>query len=143
MIQTSNYNRKGQDPIAIAISYSIIPQVREFCPGLRHMPELGPSGSLLGKWKKGQLTEEEYSHIYLDDLAKRNLSPKVIIEMLPENCFLLCYEKPYTFCHRRVLADYIHRGTGLFIPEWLNEEETIRFEKTAKQQDYVESVLEF
>ena len=143
MIYTSNYSRKGQDPTAISVSYSVVPQVRAFCPGIRHMPELGPSGALLGLWKKEQITEEEYSYIYLDLLTKRNLSPEVIIEMLPNDCYLICYEKPYEFCHRRILADYIQKGTGVFIPEWLTEEETERFEKAAKQQEYVESVLEF
>lgn len=143
MIQTSNYSRKGQDPTAIAISYSVVPQVRAFCSGIRHMPELGPSGALLGLWKAGKITEEEYSYIYLDLLTKRNLSPTTILEMLPDDCYLICYEKPYEFCHRRILADYIYKDTGVYIPEWLTDEENERFKKAAKQQDYVESVLEF
>lgn len=143
MIQTSNYVRKGQDPTAISISYSIVPRVREFCPGIRRMPELGPSGSLLGLWKKGQITEEEYAYVYLDILTKRALSPETILEMLPKDCYLLCYEGPFEFCHRHLLAEYIERGTGVVIREWLTEEENKKYEKAAKQQEYVESVLEF
>lgn len=143
MIYTSNYSRKGNDLTSISISYSIIPQIRMQCPDLKFMPELGPDWFLLSKWKDGLITEEEYTYTYLDILARRAFTPEMIVEMLPKDCFLLCYEGPFEFCHRHILADYIHKGTGVFIPEWLTEEETKRYEKAAKQQEYVESVLEF
>ena len=143
MIQTSNYSRKGNDLKSISISYSIIPQIRMNCPDLRHMPELGPNWFLLSKWKDGLITEEQYTYEYLDILAKRVLSPDAVLEMLPKDCYLLCYEAPHDFCHRHVLAEYIERGTGVVIREWLTEEETKKFEKAAKQEEYVESVLEF
>ena len=30
---------------------------------------------------------------------------------------LLCWEKPGEFCHRRVLAEWLHERTGIVVPE--------------------------
>ena len=143
MRYTSNYSRKGNDPTAISISFSVIPRIRENCPQLQFRRELGPNWPLLSKWKANLITQDEYAYEYLDLLARRNLSPQGIVDSLPENCYLLCYEGPFEFCHRHILTKYIYEGTGIAIPEWLTEEEEAKFKKAAKQEEYVDTVLEF
>lgn len=43
---------------------------------------------------------------YLIELKKK-FTPEQILEMLPDKCILLCYEKTGDFCHRHLLAEWL------------------------------------
>ncbi len=71
---------------------------------------------------RNDITRERYIQQYEDRVLKR-LNSAVIIRDLEiysggKDCALLCYEKPGDFCHRRLLADWILKDTGLLIPEF-------------------------
>lgn len=142
MIHTSNYNRQGTNTKAIAISYSIIPAIRSWFSG-KHLPALGPSGDLLGRYKDGSVTEEEYVFEYISLLTKRKITPEIVLEMVPDGSVLLCYERPFEFCHRSILSEYVYRGTGICFPEWLTDIETEKFRKAEAQQATVDDLLKF
>lgn len=117
-IQTSNYARNGNNPNSIAISYS--------CPKWytgRQMVSLAPTWDLISGYKGGNVSEVDYTNIYLKTLQTRGLTPQSILEFVPNDAILLCYESPSDFCHRRVLAEWIRLNTGIEIPEWKNKTE--------------------
>lgn len=133
-IYTSNYARKGQDPNAIAISRK--PPDWFMGPTIL---DLAPTWQMVNGIKQGILDEHQYTEMYLDLLKQRRFDPHRFVKQLKEPTFLLCYEKPTDFCHRRVLALWIEDQTGIVIPEWRNEKE----ETEHQQSKIVDSLLDF
>ena len=95
------------------------------------------------KYRRHEISNAQYTDIYIGLLEQRKLTPERILDMLPEDCYLLCYEKPNEFCHRRLLANYIYEGTGVMFPEWVSEKQSRKIEQQAVQQVIVDSVLAF
>lgn len=133
-IFTSNYARQGQNSQSYGISYS---SPNWFTGG--RFRELAPEWWMVDASKKGELNNEEYARVYVELLTSRGLTPDSILSKLPDGAILLCYEAPNTFCHRRVLADWITQNTGVVIPEMLNQKEQVK----QKQTELVDSLLEF
>lgn len=117
-IQTSNYARCGNNPMAMAISYSC----PEWYAGKR-IAVLAPTWNLISGYKAGDISEADYTTGYLKILQERALTPQGVLDLVPDNAILLCYESPSEFCHRRVLAEWIYLNTGVEIPEWKNKTE--------------------
>jgi hypothetical protein len=44
------------------------------------------------------------------------LDPKQVAAEL-DGCILLCYEKDSTFCHRRIVAEWLEAALGIKVPE--------------------------
>lgn len=133
-VYTSNYARKGSHPNAIAISR----KPPDWYTGTT-LPELAPTWKMIMAYKEGNITETDFISMYVDLLHRQRFDPNKFIEPLPDSTFLLCYEKPGDFCHRRVLAEWIELKTGITIPEWKTERE----EAAAKQDEVVDSLLDF
>lgn len=135
-IYTSNYARHGNNPNAIAISLTI----PEWYEGNR-LEYLAPKSDMVGKIKKSEANynQRKYTREYLDLLKARNIKPEWLLEQLSDGAILLCYEKPGDFCHRRILADWIERHTGVVVPEWKNEKE----KEAENQNKVVDSILDF
>lgn len=76
---------------------------------------LAPSVGLLNDWNNGKLTWEEYEERYLKEIRNKedNLRGSNDIRELrgiierEEVITLLCAEKEDTYCHRRLLKEYI------------------------------------
>lgn len=80
---------------------------------------------------KENITSKEYQELkrqnelkYIESYYETRLKALdvyYLLETLQEkfglNIILLCHEPPMEFCHRRVVADYIHLKTGIYIPE--------------------------
>ena len=132
-IYTSNYARKGSDPLALAISVGL----PEWYAGKRNI-DLAPTWEIVRGIQRGQIDIAVYESVYLQLLENRNVDPYQLIETLPNNTFLLCYEKPTDFCHRHTLANWVLNNTGFQIEEWKNEKE----QKEADKQGIVDSLLE-
>lgn len=71
---------------------------------------------------RDDITREQYIRQYNDRVLAR-LDPGKVVKALwgmtgGRDCALLCYEKPGDFCHRRLLADWMLKRTGLLIPEF-------------------------
>lgn len=133
-IQTSNYARKGADSFSIAISAT----VPKWYNGKR-LDILAPTWQLVEDVIENRIPIEEYDTLYLSLLLKRGLTGQKVIDMLPEQCFLLCYESPKDKCHRRLLSNWVYAETGFEIPEWKNPAE----EDASKKQNLVDSLLDF
>lgn len=133
-IQTSNYARKGADPLSIGISAT----VPKWYNGKR-LDCLAPTWQLVEDIIEGRLNQDQYDTAYLALLRKRGLTGQKVLDMLPEQCFLLCYESPTGHCHRKLLADWVYIETGFKILEWKNPTE----EKQLENQKLVDNLLEF
>lgn len=70
-----------------------------------HELDFAPTRELLEKYRKKQISWDEYSKEYLDLIKSRRLENKVEAEDLDHAC-LLCSEDLPEKCHRRLLAEY-------------------------------------
>ncbi len=63
-----------------------------------------------------------YEKLYYEKVLNK-LNPKVVYDELGENAVLLCYEKwddiraGKTFCHRRIVAEWLERELGINVQE--------------------------
>ena len=71
-----------------------------------HNIDLAPTKELLSKYRNKELTWQEYEIDYLNLLDTRNISKKINVDILHQNC-LLCSEHTPEKCHRRLLAEYL------------------------------------
>lgn len=71
-----------------------------------HELNFAPTKELLSKYRKKEITWEEYTDAYLNLLEARDIKNMVDIEGLHE-CCLLCSEHTPDQCHRRLLAEYL------------------------------------
>lgn len=79
-----------------------------------------PNPDILLQYKFGQLDEEEYTKLYLNQLS--NIDISYYIEKIFSLCgektpILLCYEKSEDFCHRHILTQYLN-NLGYECEEW-------------------------
>lgn len=77
-------------------------------------PPLFPKWSFLSQYKKDS-DENSYTEAYYDQVLNK-LDPMQILEEIGGNT-LLCWEKSGTFCHRRIVAEWIFNETGVIVPE--------------------------
>lgn len=112
MIFTSNYARDGEDPNAVAISV----RPPKWYKG-KHYPLLAPTWKIVHEKQQGIINDEQYTELYFKILEMRKLNVVEVLEDIGENAILLCYEKSDDFCHRRLVADWIKRETGVDVPE--------------------------
>lgn len=69
---------------------------------------LGPWKDLLDGYKNGTISEKEYTDQYLENL--RRCWPGIsswFLANAAKNIVFLCYEKPSSFCHRHLLAQFL------------------------------------
>ncbi|MEX2216607.1 MAG: DUF488 domain-containing protein [Phycisphaeraceae bacterium] len=76
-----------------------------------HAPQLAPTQPMLDDYKKKGGDWEEYERAFLDLMAERSIEKHTAAELLDEGC-LLCSEHEATHCHRRLVAEYLHRHWG-------------------------------
>ena len=69
---------------------------------------LGPSKELLKDYKAGNISKEQYTKIYLENLNNIWLDiENFITDNKDKNIVLLCYEGPGKFCHRHLLREFL------------------------------------
>ncbi|MGH7223104.1 MAG: DUF488 family protein, partial [Gemmataceae bacterium] len=71
---------------------------------------LAPSRAML------KMQKAEYDARFAELLAQ--LDPAEIYQTLGENAVLLCWEKPWDACHRRLVAEWLEAALGIEIPEY-------------------------
>jgi len=103
MIYTSNFsnvkNLNKNDCVSIAIGTPIWFRGEIF-------KELQPTWNIVTNYKKGFITDEEYTNIYCD-IVLNKLNPKDVIEKL-DNKILLCWCKKNKFCHRKLVSNWLN-----------------------------------
>ncbi len=113
IIYTSHYAELDDVPSPVAISVEI-PKTFQG----KVFAKLMPTRVLESTYKAGEINEEDYTQTYLRLLENRGLTPADVVQHLPFRCTLMCWEKPYQFCHRHVVAKWIHEGTGIIVKEY-------------------------
>lgn len=73
------------------------------------LQELAPTRRML------KMSHEEYEPLMRGILAE--LDPAAIAAQLGSGAVLLCWEKPFLRCHRRMVAEWLEDALGVVIPE--------------------------
>jgi hypothetical protein len=107
---TSNFRKNAKNPNAISIASG-----RPKWYSGPSYPKLFPPWALIKKYKKGLVTEEEYTIRYHNDVLSK-LNPFDVYSDL-EGKVLLCWEESGEFCHRHLVADWIFNKLGIEITE--------------------------
>lgn len=71
-----------------------------------HEVKFAPTKELLDKYRKKEITWEDYTKEYLALIENRKITNDLAIEEI-EGCCLLCSEDKPDKCHRRLLAEYL------------------------------------
>lgn len=74
--------------------------------GYEHHPELAPTEELLKKYKKKQITWQDYEKEYNNILLQRDPLKSIDFRKQEGPFCLLCSEDKPEMCHRRLLAEY-------------------------------------
>lgn len=79
---------------------------REIC-GIEylHMPQLAPTQELLDEYKKRKGTWSDYEKKFVKLISERGIEQTD--KSLLDGACLLCSEEQPTFCHRRLVAEYL------------------------------------
>jgi uncharacterized protein (DUF488 family) len=70
-----------------------------------HQLDFAPTKELLARYRKKELSWEDYEIEYLNLLDIRKVAKHITVNQLHQHC-LLCSEHSPTYCHRRLLAEY-------------------------------------
>jgi hypothetical protein len=107
---TSYYARNAKNPNAV----SIAGKCPDFFNG-REYKKLAPKFWFFMKYKNDG-DKDFYTEQYYKEVLSR-LDPKQVYEELGENAVLLCYERPNSFCHRHIVADWLEKELGIKVKE--------------------------
>lgn len=115
MIYTSNFSKSKKVPNPIAISL----KVPKWYVGDVYK-KLAPSRELLMDYKNELIDKREYTRRYLIELVANGVTVDTIVDELPDECTLLCWESPDSFCHRHIIS-WILRRAGIDSKEWKDD----------------------
>ena len=76
-----------------------------------HLPDLAPTKEMLGAYRSGHLDWQTYERQFLALMDERRVAKKAIKRTIANAC-LLCSEDTPEHCHRRLVAEYLHRHWG-------------------------------
>lgn len=112
MIFTSYFAKRsvrdsGLIPVAISLS------VPKGFRGKRYLT-LAPTREMINLAHDGKT--EKYIKQYTEQILSR-LDPQKVYNEL-DGCVLLCWEKSGSFCHRRLVAEWLEKGTGNRVEEF-------------------------
>jgi hypothetical protein len=94
-------------------------------------PKLYPTEELLFLYKRGKLTDQEYTNTYKTDVLNLLEQTEVITDLCKivgrqkksgikySGCVLLCYEKSSSFCHRHLVREWFAKQ-GFYSSEFSN-----------------------
>jgi len=108
VIFTSNFKIAGNLPQAVAISRGI-PRGWQG----RRCKALAPPRDLIKI-----MEPERFIPLYRAQVLDQLDPMQVIREMGGDNFIMLCFEPPGEFCHRRVVAAWLRKHTGVLIEEF-------------------------
>ena len=92
----------------VGLTYSISIKPPWFWKPKRHFPPLAPDKVIVRTYKEGLIDERQYTRLYIDQL-NTNVDPNQVVEELPDNAVLLCYEKSNDFCQIvKLISGQIH-----------------------------------
>jgi hypothetical protein len=101
--QYKNIVRAGLKPVAISRS------VPNWFHGVRD-ESLAPSYQIL------YMPREKFDYLFLKQLKRQDAN--AVLRSYGEDVCLLCFEKAGEWCHRRMVAEWIEKETGVVVPEF-------------------------
>ncbi len=83
--------------------------------------KLAPKRNFWKIWKEnlGKVSKYESDKYYIHEYYSQVLSKLDPIDVYRDldGCILLCYEKPYEFCHRHIVACWLEESLKIWVPE--------------------------
>ena len=76
-----------------------------------HLPDLAPTKELLDAYRSGHRDWQTYEREFIALMDDRRVAKKAIKRTIANAC-LLCSEDKPEHCHRRLVAEYLHRHWG-------------------------------
>lgn len=92
------------------------PKNVEWIKNIRSYPPLYPGWKLVSKLKQGLITQDMYVQQYYENVLNQ-LDPSRVYADLGDDAILLCWEKPGKFCHRRLVAKWLHETLEIKVNE--------------------------
>jgi len=126
MIQTS-YFAKYKQPNGISIAFKQPDWFRG-----ESFPSLYPPSWLVHEYKSGIRSQAQYAELYHRFILAKYEASEIVKQL--DGKALLCWEKADTFCHRRIVAEWIESKTGIIAPEYRSVEEEM-------QEDEEQSIM--
>ena len=77
----------------------------------QHAIDLAPTKEMLDEYKKKGGDWETYEQRFLELMESRKIEEKISPEIVKSSC-LLCSEAQPHHCHRRLVAEYLHKKWG-------------------------------
>ncbi|MBY0077924.1 hypothetical protein H7K13_23640 [Priestia aryabhattai] len=82
-------------------------------------------------WVMMKKPREVYDSMFADALSK--LDAERVLNQLPENPVLLCYESHNDWCHRRMVAEWFENELGIVVPEYgFERDQTFPYKECCK-----------
>ena len=107
MIFTSNFKIAGYLPQAVAISLG----VPRGWQGFRYLALVPPRALIK------IMDPETFIPLYRTQILDRLDPYKIIRDLGSDDFVMLCWEAPGEFCHRRVVAAWLRKHTGILVEE--------------------------
>lgn len=112
MIYTSYFAKLRKMPEDV-VPIAICKYPPKWYDGLAYK-RLAPPANLISAWKNGEISMEDYIHIYTNEILNKN-NPDVVvsdlIQMANEGVIvLLCFENSEEFCHRHLVAEWLDQA---------------------------------
>ncbi|MHC5010092.1 MAG: DUF488 domain-containing protein [Planctomycetota bacterium] len=79
--------------------------------GYEHLPILAPTEELMSDYKEGRMTWPAFERRFLHLMTERRVEHALSPALVADAC-LLCSEHEPDRCHRRLVAEYLHRKWG-------------------------------
>ena len=99
------YKTAGYTPVAIC------GKSPEFYKGIEYK-KLAPYYDFFVQWKNAEITNDDYIIRYYQQVLSKLSPEKVIAEINTltngNRTVLLCYEKPFDFCHRHIVSQWLN-----------------------------------
>lgn len=76
-----------------------------------HLPDLAPTKEMLDDYRSGHRDWQTYEREFLALMDDRRVAKNAIKRTIANAC-LLCSEDKPEYCHRRLVAEYLHRHWG-------------------------------
>lgn len=76
-----------------------------------HQTDLAPTQDILDDFKKKKGDWETYEEKFLSLIEKRRIERQLTPDLVANSCLLCSEAKPH-HCHRRLVAEYLHRQWG-------------------------------
>jgi len=94
----------GLNLVAVSNSY---PKQLSWLKEARQYKKLCPGWSLVKDYKQHKISQQNYIEIYQKDILYK-LDPEKVYNDMGDDAVILCWERPGSFCHRRLIADWFY-----------------------------------